>query len=133
MMRIWLSFVKKRSNRSGWPVTFDKRASPPGENVTDVLDYNEDPELAQAIANIPPRSDDVEMQDLSAPPGFKPEVSHTGYDHNLVQHLRTQDQGLIPQSPKEKTRCWMKTPQAKAPGNGRPGLDGNAGHPITKK
>ena len=58
---------------------------PLGENITDVLDYDEDPEIAAAIANIPPHSDDVEMKEVTPPPGFEPEVSRTGYDHNLVK------------------------------------------------
>ena len=58
---------------------------PPGENITDVLDYDKDPEVDAAIANIPPQSDDVEMQDVNCPPGFETEVSRTRYDHNLVR------------------------------------------------
>ena len=45
----------------------------PGENVTELLDYEEDPEVMAAIANIP-RVDDVEMKDINAPLGFDPEV-----------------------------------------------------------
>ena len=56
---------------------------PPGENVTNVLDYDDDPEVLAAIANIP-WMDDVEMQDMNPPLGFDPEVGHTGYVHNLV-------------------------------------------------
>ena len=56
----------------------------PGENITDVLDYDADLEVMVAIANIPP-TDDVEMQDVNPPPGFNPEVGQTGYNHNLVQ------------------------------------------------
>ena len=61
-----------------------------GEDVMTVLDYQddtqEDPEITPAITNIPPHSDeaDVEMQDVNAPPDFEPEFSHTGYDVNLV-------------------------------------------------
>ena len=64
----------------------------PGEDVTTVLDYQydaqEDPEIAQAIAHIPPCTDtaDVEMEDVNAPPGFILEFSHSGYDVNLVRH-----------------------------------------------
>ena len=98
-----------------------------------MLDYDEDPEVAQAIANIPPWSDDVEMQDVSAPPSFKPEVSHTRYDHNLV--WASENPGPGPNSPVTEREDWMldEDPQAKAPGNGRQGLDGNASRPITKK
>ena len=98
-----------------------------------MLDYDEDPEVAQAVANIPLRSDDVEMQDVSTPPGFKPEVSCTEYDHNLVR--ASENPGPGPNSPVTKREDQMldEDPQAKASGNGRPGLDGNAGRPITKK
>ena len=67
---------------AGWsPLTTE--LLPPGENITDVLDYDEDPEVIAAIANIP-RMDDVEMQDVNPPPGFDPEVGRTRYNHNLV-------------------------------------------------
>ena len=33
----------------------------PGENVTDVLDYNDNSEITAAMANIPPWSEDVDM------------------------------------------------------------------------
>ena len=59
----------------------------PGENVTTVLDDQyEDPEIVQAVSNIPPCTDsaDVEMEDEST--GFEPKVSHSGYDVNLVRH-----------------------------------------------
>ena len=61
-----------------------------GGDVTTVLDYQYDvqeaPKIAQAVAHIPPCSDatDVEMEDVNAPPGFEPEVGHSGYDINLV-------------------------------------------------
>ena len=45
----------------------------PGESITTVLDYDTDPEVIAAVANIP-RVDDVEMQDVNPPPGFDPEV-----------------------------------------------------------
>ena len=62
----------------------------PGEDVTTVLDYQddvqEDPEIAQAVANIPPHSEatDMEMQDVNAPQGFEPKFGHSGYNVNLV-------------------------------------------------
>ena len=46
-----------------------------------------DPEIAQAVANIP-QADvyaDVEMQDIRPPRGFEPEVAKAGYDINLVR------------------------------------------------
>ena len=60
--------------------------------MTTVLDYQynvqEDPEIAQAVVHIPPCSDamDVEMENKNAPPGFKPEFGHSGYNVNLVRH-----------------------------------------------
>ena len=85
---------------------------PLGENVTDVLDYDEDLEVVQAIANIPPWSDDVEMQDVSTPLGFEPEVSHTRYDHNLV--CASENPGPGPNSPVTEREDWMldEDPQA---------------------
>ena len=60
-----------------------------GENITELLNYEEDLEVMAAIANLP-RVDDVEMRDINAPPGFDPEVGHSRYDHNLV---RASDEG----------------------------------------
>ena len=56
---------------------------PLGEDVTNVLDYDdvqEDPEIAQAVANIPPQTDtaDVEMQDEGVPLGTEPEFGSPG-------------------------------------------------------
>ena len=67
----------------------------PGEELTEVLDYEDveendpgipDPEIAQAVAHIPPANAfaGVEMQESQPPPGFEPEVSRSGYDVNLV-------------------------------------------------
>ena len=60
----------------------------PGEELLGQLDYEDvedinpepDPEIAQAVANIPPADvyADVEMQDIRPPPGFKPEVTKAG-------------------------------------------------------
>ena len=140
--------LKKATQGLGWShvepkdlgLDVGKKYEPPqnellplGENVTDVLDYDKDLEVAQAVANIPSWLDDVEMQDMSAPPGFEPEVSCTGYHHNLVQ--ASENPGLGPNSPvtKREDRMLDEDPQAKAPGNGRLGLDGNTSCPITKK
>ena len=88
----------------GWsPLT--KELLPPGENITDVLDYEEDPEVTEVIANILLQTDDVEMQDVNPPLSFELEVSHTGYDHNLVWASEDTGPGLIPRSPKVKTGC----------------------------
>ena len=62
-----------------------------GENITELLNYEEDLEVMAAIANLP-RVDDVEMRDINAPPGFDPEVGHSRYDHNLV---RASDEGAL--------------------------------------
>ena len=55
-----------------------------GENVTQLLDYEEDPEVIAAVANLP-KVDDIEMRDIKAPPGFDPEVGRSGYNPNLVR------------------------------------------------
>ena len=85
-----------------------------------MLDYDEDPEVAAAVVNIPLQSDDVEMQEVSPPPGFEPEVSHTGYDHNLV--WASENTGLGSNSPvtKREDRMLDEDPQTKAPGTRRP-------------
>ena len=72
-----------------------KELLPLGENVTDVLDYDEDPEVIAAIANIPPM-DDVKMQDVNPPLGFDPEVGRTGYNHNLVLPSGEEALGPVP-------------------------------------
>ena len=79
---------------------------PLGENITGILDYEEDPEVIAAAANIP-RMDDVEMQDVGPPLGFDPEVGQTGYNHNLV---RASDEGALGSNSPVKTGCWMKIP-----------------------
>ena len=80
----------------------------PGEELLGDLDYEDveeinpdpDPEIAQAIANIPQVDicADVEMQDVWPPPGFEPEVVKAGYDVNLAH---------LPRLWQEKTGCWM--------------------------
>ena len=109
----------EQQEAAGWSPLTDELLPP--ENVTDVLNYDEDPKVTQAVANIPPRSDDVEMQDVSAPLGFEPEVSHTRYNHNLVQ--ASENPGLWPNSPvtKREDRMLDEDPQAKASGNGKTG------------
>ena len=67
----------------------------PGEELLGELDYEDveeispepDPEIAEAIANIPQVDvyADVEMQDIGPPPGFEPKVAKAGYDVNLVR------------------------------------------------
>ena len=112
----------------------------PGEDVSTVLDYQddtqEDPEIVQAIANIPPCEDDadVEMQDVNAPSGFKPEFGHTGYDVNLVRPSDDTAPGSTSLVMAQENQMLDKDPaQTKAPGVGRLGSDENPGRPITKK
>ena len=103
-----------------------------GENITNVLDYDEDPEVVAAIANIP-RMDDVEMRDVNPPPGFNPEVGRTGYDHNLVQALDEGAPGSNSPVTEREDRMLDEDTQSKALGTGRPGSNGNAGRPITNQ
>ena len=63
----------------------------PGENITQLLNYEEDLEVIAAIANLP-KVDDVEMRDINAPPAFNPEVGLSGYVLNLV---RPHDEGAL--------------------------------------
>ena len=136
----------------GQAISSQTKASQPGcsplmeellalaENVTTVLDYQddvqEDPEIAQAIANIPPCSEamDMEMQDVNAPPGFEPEFGHSGYDVNLERHSDNTTPGSIsPVMAQENQMLDEGSTQMKAPGTGRPGTEENPGHPITNK
>ena len=104
-----------------------------GENVTDMLYYEDDQEIATAIANIPQQSEDVEMLEADAPPGFEPEISHTGYDHNLVWASENTGLGSNSLVTTREDQMLDEDPQMRAPGTGRLGLDGNVSHPITKK
>ena len=112
----------------------------PGEDVTTVLDYQddvqEDLEIAQAVANIPPHSEatDMEMQDVNAPPGFEPEFGRSGYDVNLVQHSDNTALGSISLVMAQENQMLDEgSTQTKAPGTGRPGTEENPGRPITNK
>ena len=106
-----------------------------GEHVTTVLDdQNEDPEIEQAIANIPPHMDpvDVEMEDATS--GFEPEVSHSGYDVNLVRHSSDTAPGSTsPVTAQENQLLDEDAGLTRAPGTGRLGTEENPGRPITKK
>ena len=66
----------------------------PGKELMGVLDYEDveednlglpNPEVTQAVANIPKADVDMEMQESHAPSGFEPEVTRSGYDINLVR------------------------------------------------
>ena len=88
----------------------------PGEELLGELDYEDveeinpqpDPEIAEAIANIP-QADiyaDVEMQDIRPPPGFEPEVTKAG--STLIWSARTNpNRAHLPRLWREKTGCWM--------------------------
>ena len=107
----------------------------PGEHVTTVLDDQyEDPEIEQAIAHIPPCMDlaNVEMEDVTS--GFEPEVSHLGYNVNLVWHSGDTAPGSTsPVTAQENQLLDEDSGLTLAPGTGRPGMEENPGRPITKK
>ena len=112
----------------------------PGEDVTTVLDYQydvqEDPEIAHAIAHIPPCTDnaDMQMENVNAPPGFEPKFDHSGYDVNLVRPSNNTAPGSIsPVTAQENQMLDEGSTQMKAPGTGRPGSEENPSHPITKR
>ena len=103
----------------------------PGEELLGELDYEDmeeinpqlDPEIAQAVANIP-QADvyaDMEMQDIRPPLGFKPEVAKAGYDVNLVCLDQTEQGSSSPVTAGEDRMLDVEESQPKAPGNGRPG------------
>ena len=113
-----VAFLCEEQNQAaGWSPLTDELLTP-GEDVTDVSDYNEDPEITATMANIPPHPNDVEMQEVDPPPGVKPEVSCTGYNHYLVR--ATGDTGLGPSSPVTIREDQMldDDPQTKALGTG---------------
>ena len=103
----------------------------PGEELLGELDYEDveeispepDPEIAEAIANIP-QADiyaDVEMQDIRPPPGFEPEVAKAGYDVNLVRSDQPEPGSSSPVTAGEDQMLDVEESQPKTPGNGRPG------------
>ena len=133
VMRTLPSFVKMNHIRgllAGPPLTDELLT--PGEDVTGILDYEEDPEVMVVIANIP-CMDDVEMQDVNPPPGFDPEVGWTGYNNNLVRVSGERALGPNSLVTECEERMLDKDDQLKAPGNGRPGSDGNTSRPITNQ
>ena len=88
----------------------------PGEELLGQLDSEDveeinpepDPEIAQAVVNIPQANvyADVEMQDIRPPPGFEPEV--TKVDTTLIWSARTNpNRAHLPWLRREKTGCWM--------------------------
>ena len=107
----------------------------PGEELLGELDYEDveeinpqpDPEIAEAIANIP-QADvyaDMEMQDMQPPPGFKLEVAKAGYDINLVCSDQPKPGSSSPVTAGEDRMLDVEESQPKAPGNGRPGHNPN--------
>ena len=86
---------QKEANQAGRsPLTDELLAL--GEDVTTVLDYQyntqEDPEIAQAVAHIPP------CTEINAPPGFEPNT------------LTTLCWAPFSQLRHKKIRCWMRSP-----------------------
>ena len=103
----------------------------PGEELLGELDYEDveeinpqpDPEIAQAVANIPQVDvyADVEMRDIRPPSGFEPEVTKAGYDVNLVRSDQPRLGSSSPVTAGEDQMLDVEESQPKAPGNGRPG------------
>ena len=82
-----------------------------------------DPEIAQAVANIP-QADvhaDVEMQDIRPPLGFEPEVAKAGSDVNLVRSDQPEPGSSSPVTAGEDRMLDVEESQPRAPGNGRLG------------
>ena len=97
-----------------------------GENVTQLLDYEEDPEVIAAVANLP-KVDDIEMRDIKAPLGFNPEVGCFGYNPNLVRPRDEEAQGSNSPMTEWEDQMLDKDNQSRAPESRRPGSDRNAG------
>ena len=122
------------TSQAGWsPLTEELLA--PGEHITTILDDQyEDLEIEQAVANIPPHTDlvDVEMEDATS--GFEPEVSHSGYDVNLLRHSGDTMPGSTSSVTAQENQLLDEDAGlTRAPGTGRPGTEENPGQPITKK
>ena len=108
----------------------------PRENITTVLDkLEEDPEIVQAVANIPLRADLADVEMAEEPLGFEPEVGWTGYDINLVRHSEDAPLGSTsPVTAQENQLLDAGTANLTCtPGMGRPGTEENTGRPITRK
>ena len=104
----------------------------PGENVTQLLDYEEDPEVIAAVANLP-KVNDIEMRDINAPPGFDPEVGCSGYNPNLVWPHDEEATGSNSPVTEREDQMLEGDNQSRALGSGRPGSNRNAGQPITNR
>ena len=109
----------------------------PGESVTTILDLQyEDPEIVQAVSNIPLCVDpaDVEMEEEEEATGFEPEVGRVGYDVNLVWHSDDTGPGSASLVTAEENQLLDEgTHLIRAPGTGRPGAEEDSGRPITNK
>ena len=106
-----------------------------GEHITTVLnDQYEDPEIEQVIANIPPHTDPVDLEMEDATSGFEPEVSHSGYDVNLIRHSGDTAPGSTSLVTAQENQLLDEDAGlTRAPGTGRPGTEENPSQPITKK
>ena len=104
----------------------------PDEELTEVLDYEDveendpgvpDPEIIQVVAHIPQADTftDVEMQESQPPPGFKPEVSRSGYDVNLVRSDPTELGSTSPVTAMENQ--MLDRASSRTPGAGWPGTN----------
>ena len=107
------------------------------EELTEVLDYEDveennpgvpDPEIAEAVAHIPPADafTDVEMQETQPPLGFELEVIRSGYDVNLVCSNPTEPGSTSPVTAMENKMLDGAT--SRTPGGGRPGSKEDPGH-----
>ena len=124
---------KLKQGRSGQPSRspLTNELLEPGEELLGDLDYEDveeinpqpDPEIAQAVANIPlaDAQADLEMQDIRPPPGFEPEVAKAGYDVNLVRSDQPEQGSSSPVTAREDRMLDVEEGQPKAPGNGWPG------------
>ena len=108
----------------------------PGKELIEDLDYEDveetdpdqpDPEIIQAVANIPQVDAyaDVEMQESRPPPGFEPEVTRSGYDVNLV-HTNPTEPGSTSQVTAREDKM-LDEAVSRTPGAGWRGTDENSG------
>ena len=96
---------------AGWsPLTNELLT--PGENLTNVLNYEYVQEVMEAISNIP-KLDDVEMREVNAPLASDPEVGHSGYNLTLVRALG--EEALRSNSPVTKQENRMLDDDTQAP------------------
>ena len=106
-----------------------------GEELIGVLDYEDveeadpglpDPKVIQAVSHIPKADADMEMQDSHAPSGFRPEVTRSGYDVNLVRTNPTKPMSASPVMARED-KMLDEEASSRTPGAGRPGTNENPG------